>query len=177
MSRVGNKIIFIPDGVDVKFDGNVVTAKGKLGEQTVTFPTSVSYTHEDGQISFSRTSDRPQQRSDHGLARALVNNAIVGVSEGFKKILELEGTGYKWEVRGREVVLTVGYSHPVVIPLPEGVNAESKGGIMTISGPDKQLVGFVAAQIFDKKRVEPYKGKGIRYQGQFVRRKAGKAGA
>lgn len=177
MSRVGNKIIKVPEGVDVKFDGNVVTAKGKLGTQTVTIPMSVGYTSEDGTISFSRSSERPQNRADHGLARALVNNAIVGVSEGFKKVLELEGTGYKWDVRGRDVVLTVGYSHPVSIPLPEGVNAEVKGGTMTITGPDKQLVGFTAAQIFDKKRVEPYKGKGIKYQGQYVRRKAGKAGA
>jgi large subunit ribosomal protein L6 len=177
MSRVGNKIIKIPEGVDVSFNGNVVTAKGKLGTQTVTIPLSVSYANEDGTISFSRTSERPQNRADHGLARALVNNAIVGVSEGFKKVLELEGTGYKWDVRGREVVLTVGYSHPVNIPLPEGINAEVKGGTMTITGADKQQVGFIAAQIFDKKRVEPYKGKGIKYQGQFVRRKAGKAGA
>src|SRR5687768_14155318 len=132
MSRVGNKIIQIPEGVEVSFDGNVVTAKGKLGTQSVTIPLSVSYTNEDGVVTFSRTSDRPQQRSDHGLARALVSNAVIGVSEGFKKVLELEGTGYKWDVRGREVVLTVGYSHPVVIPLPEGINAEVKGGTMTI---------------------------------------------
>jgi large subunit ribosomal protein L6 len=177
MSRVGNKIIKVPDGVEVKFDGNVVTAKGKLGTQSVTIPLSVGHSFEDGTISFSRSSERPQNRADHGLARALVSNAIVGVSEGFKKVLELEGTGYKWDVRGREVVLTVGYSHPVNIALPEGINAEVKGGTMTITGPDKQLVGFVAARIFDKKRVEPYKGKGIKYQGQYVRRKAGKAGA
>ena len=177
MSRVGNKIIKLPDGVDVQFDGTTVTAKGKLGTQTVTIPASVSYTQEDGTITFSRSGDRPQQRSDHGLARALVSNAVVGVSEGFKKVLEIEGTGYRWEVRGRDVVLTVGYSHPVVIHLPEGINAEVKGGTLTVSGPDKHMVGFVAARIFDRKRVEPYKGKGIRYQGQFVRRKAGKAGA
>jgi large subunit ribosomal protein L6 len=177
MSRVGNKIITIPDGVDLKTEGQAFTAKGKLGQLSVTIPEGVDFTFEDGVLHFTRRGDKPQQRADHGLARALVNNVIVGVSEGFKKVLELEGTGYKWDVRGREVVLTVGYSHPVAIPLPEGVNAEVKGGTLTISGIDKQQVGFIAAQIFKKKPVEPYKGKGIRYQGQYVRRKAGKAGA
>jgi large subunit ribosomal protein L6 len=177
MSRVGNKIIFIPDGVALSTQGNVFTAKGKLGELSVAIPDGLDFTNEDGQLHFTRRGDKPQQRSDHGLARALVNNVVVGVSEGFKKVLELEGTGYKWDVRGREVVLTVGYSHPVSIKLPEGINAEIKGGTCTVTGADKQQVGFIAAQIFRARPVEPYKGKGIRYQGQYVRRKAGKAGA
>lgn len=177
MSRVGNKIITLPDGVELTVKGNIFTAKGKLGELSTQIPVSVEHSREEGTIHFTRLGDRPQQRADHGLARALVNNLVVGVSEGFKKVLELEGTGYKWEVRGRAIVLTVGYSHPVQVDLPEGINAEIKGGTCTISGTDKQAVGFIAAQVFKVRPVEPYKGKGIRYQGQYVRRKAGKAGA
>jgi large subunit ribosomal protein L6 len=177
MSRVGNKIISIPDGVDVKAEANLFTAKGKLGELSCVIPPDVDYKFEDGQLSFSRRGDRPQQRSDHGLARALVNNLVVGVSDGFTRVLEMEGTGFKWEARADKVVLNVGFSHPVEIALPPGIKAEIKGGTCTISGSDKQIVGFVAAQIRNSKRVEPYKGKGIRYQGEYVRRKAGKAGA
>jgi large subunit ribosomal protein L6 len=177
MSRVGNKIINIPAGVELKTAANHFTAKGQLGELSVVIPPDVDYKVEDGVLSFSRRGDRPQQRSDHGLARALVNNLVVGVSTGFTRVLEMEGTGFKWEARPDKVVLNVGFSHSIEIKLPPGIKAEAKGGTMTISGADKQLVGFVASQIRDSKRVEPYKGKGIRYQGEFVRRKAGKAGA
>lgn len=177
MSRVGNKIIRIPSNVTLTTDGTQFTAKGPLGELSCQIPASVQYQIEDGVLSFSRLGNRPQQRSDHGLARALVNNLIVGVTDGFKRVLELEGTGYKWEVRGAEVAMSLGYSHQVLVPIPTGIKVEIKGGQCEVSGIDKQLVGFTAAQIRKSKRVEPYKGKGIRYQGEFVRRKAGKAGA
>jgi large subunit ribosomal protein L6 len=177
MSRVGKKPIVLPEGVELSTEANVFTVKGKLGQLSCTIPPDVQYMIDGGTLTFSRLGDRPQQRADHGLARALVNNMVVGVSEGFKKILEMEGTGYKWEVRGSSVVLTVGFSHQVTIPLPEGIKCEIRSGTCELSGIDKQLVGFVAAQIRDVKKVEPYKGKGIRYKGEFVRRKAGKAGA
>lgn len=177
MSRVGNKPIFIPADVELKTDGPLFTAKGKLGEISCVIPATVDYAVNEGTLTFSRRGDRPQQRADHGLARALVNNLVVGVTEGFKKILELEGTGYKWEVRGKEVLLTIGYSHPVLVPIPDGIKCEIRGGVCEVSGIDKQLVGFVAAQIRRVRKVEPYKGKGIRYRGEYVRRKAGKAGA
>src|SRR5688500_10501162 len=113
MSRVGNKIISIPAGVELKTAANLFTAKGQLGELSVVIPPDVDYTLEDGTLSFSRRGDRPQQRSDHGLARALVNNLVVGVSTGFTRILEMEGTGFKWEARPDKVVLNVGFSHSI----------------------------------------------------------------
>jgi large subunit ribosomal protein L6 len=177
MSRVGKKPITLPDGVALSIDGTLFTAKGKLGELSCTIPASVQHDFTDNVLTFSRLGDKPQQRADHGLARALVNNLVVGVSEGFTKALELEGTGYKWELRGNSVVLTVGFSHQVTIDLPEGIKCEIRGGNLVVSGIDKQVVGFIAAQIRRVKKVEPYKGKGIRYKGEYVRRKAGKAGA
>ncbi len=177
MSRVGNKLIQVPAGVELKTDGVTFSAKGPLGSLSTVIPASVTYTLEDGILRFSRDGDRPQQRADHGLARALVNNLIVGVTQGFSKVLELEGTGYKWEVRGRQVVLNMGYSHTVTIDLPEDVTCEIKGSNCEVKGIDKQVVGFIAATIRRVRKVEPYKGKGIRYRGEFVRRKAGKAGA
>jgi large subunit ribosomal protein L6 len=178
MSRVGKLPITLPEGVTLTAEGNVFTAKGKLGTLSCAVPPSVQYSFDDaGVLTFTRLGDKPQQRADHGLARALVNNMVVGVSAGFMKTLELEGTGYKWEVRGNGLLLTVGYSHQVTVPLPEGITCNVRSGICEIIGIDKQLVGFVAAQIRRVRKVEPYKGKGIRYKGEFVRRKAGKAGA
>lgn len=177
MSRVGNKVIPIPSAVTLKTDGVNFSVVGPLGELGCVIPANVDYKVEDGILSFSRRGDKPQQRADHGLARALVNNLVQGVTLGFRRVLELEGTGYKWEVRGTNVLLTVGFSHQVEVPIPPGIKVEIKGGQCDISGTDKQVVGFVAAQIRKVKKVEPYKGKGIRYQGEFVRRKVGKAGA
>jgi large subunit ribosomal protein L6 len=179
MSRVGNKPIQIPSGVEVKADGTSFNVKGKLGQLSCTIPASISYELNDGTISFnfSRSGEKPQDRADHGLARALVNNLVVGVSEGFKKSLEIFGTGYKWELRGKAIVLNVGYSHQVEIPVPDGIDVEIKGSNLTVSGADKHMVGFIAAQVKKAKPVEPYKGKGIKYAGEYVRRKAGKAGA
>jgi len=177
MSRVGRKPIKLPEGVEVRAEGQRFTVKGKLGELSCVIPRNIDYDIKDGVVTFARQGNRPQQRADHGLARALVNNLVVGVTEGFKKVLELEGTGYKWELKGNEVELTVGYSHPTKVSVPADVKVEIKGSTCTVSGIDKQQVGFIAAQIRQSKRVEPYKGKGIRYQGEYVRRKAGKAGA
>lgn len=177
MSRVGNKTIDIPDSVKLTADGTRFTVKGPLGELSCEIPASVQYKIDGGALNFSRLGDRPQQRSDHGLARALVNNLVLGVTAGFKRGLELEGTGYKWEVKGHDVVMALGFSHQVIVPIPQGIKVEIKGSQCEVSGIDKQLVGFVAAQIRRRKPVEPYKGKGIRYQGEYVRRKAGKAGA
>lgn len=177
MSRVGNKPIHIPAGVEVITDGRNFQVKGKLGELACIIPATVSYEVKDGTINFSRSGNDPQQRADHGLARALVNNLVVGVSDGFKKQLEIFGTGYKWELKGSNVVLHAGFSHLVEVPVPDGITVEIKSSTLTVSGADKHLVGFTAAQIKRVKPVEPYKGKGIKYVGQFVRRKAGKAGA
>lgn len=176
MSRVGNKPIQIPDGVSVETDGKTFVVKGKLGEQRCTIPDTVDYKIEDGVITFSRSGNLPQERANHGLARALVRNCVEGVSAGFKKNLELFGTGYKWEVRGSKVALSVGNSHPVEVDIPAGINVTIGGIRCEVSGVDKHLVGFVAAQIKAKKPVEPYKGKGIFYAGQFIRRKEGKGG-
>jgi len=177
MSRVGNKPITIPSGVDVKLDGTKVTVKGPKGELSCVIPDTVKYALEDGQLTFSREGEKPQLRANHGLARALVNNLVVGVTEGFKKQLEMAGTGYKWEVRGKEVVLNVGYSHPVHLAIPDGIKVEIAGIRCTVEGIDKQQVGFIAAQIRRVRPPEPYKGKGIKYAGEIIRRKAGKAGA
>lgn len=176
MSRVGNKPIQIPEGVTVVPDDTLFTVKGPKGELCCTVPRSVAYKIEDGVLSFSREGNRPQQRSDHGLARALVNNMVTGVTEGFSKSLELAGTGYKWEVRGNEVVINAGFSHPVMIRIPDGVTVTISGIRCAVAGTDKQAVGFLAGQIRAAKPVEPYKGKGIHYVGEYIRRKAGKAG-
>jgi large subunit ribosomal protein L6 len=177
MSRIGNKLIVVPANVELKTEGTKFSVKGPLGSLSAEIPAGVIYKVEGGNLSFSRESDRPQQRSDHGLARALVNNLIVGVTQGFSKVLELEGTGYKWEVRGKQVAMNMGYSHQIMIDLPEGVSCEIKGSSCEVKGIDKQVVGFIAAKIRRVRKVEPYKGKGIKYRGEYVRRKAGKAGA
>jgi large subunit ribosomal protein L6 len=177
MSRVGNKAIKVPEDVDLSIQGQTFRVKGKLGQLEFTVPDSVAFKLEDGVLNFSRSGNKPVERAAHGLARAMVNNLVVGVTEGFKRELEIEGTGYKWEVRGNKVVLTAGFSHAVEMEIPQGITVEIKGGNCAVSGIDKQLVGFFASQIKRKKPVEPYKGKGIKYKGQFVRRKAGKAGA
>ena len=176
MSRVGNKPITIPSSVTIELDGTNVKVKGPKGELSCLIPDTVSHELNEGVLTFSRKGNRPQLRANHGLARALVNNLVIGVTEGFKKGLEMAGTGYKWEVRGKEVVLNVGFSHAVHIAIPDGISIEIAGMRCAIEGIDKQLVGFVAAQIRRVRPPEPYKGKGIKYAGEIIRRKAGKAG-
>lgn len=182
MSRIGKSPVTIPSGVEVKVDGNVVTVKGSKGELTQEMDASISMSIEDGIISFTRESDAPDHRAMHGLYRALVQNMIVGVSEGFKKELEVIGVGYRANAQGQKLELSLGYSHPFVIELPteikvSTVSEKGKAPIVTLESHDKQLVGQVAAKIRSLRKPEPYKGKGVKYVGEELRRKAGKAAA
>jgi len=178
VSRVGKMPIEIPQGVEIKIEGNRIKAKGSKGELTVDVHPDMLVKIDDGLIQISRPSESKLHRSLHGLSRTLVANIIQGVSEGFSKQLEIQGVGYRAEMRDGRLVLQLGFSHPIVFVPPEGIETEIAGNIITISGIDKQLVGQVAAKIRSFKPPEPYKGKGIRYVGEYVRRKAGKtAGA
>jgi large subunit ribosomal protein L6 len=178
MSRIGKMPIVLPDGVEVKIDGNHVSVKGKKGSLEQTFRPEMRISQDDGVLSVERPNDSNQARAFHGLTRALLNNMVVGVTEGYERRLEVEGVGYRAEMAGKNLVLNVGYSHPVVMEPPENVSfaAESRGKLIIVNGIDKQVVGEVCAQIRKVRPPEPYKGKGIRYQGEYVRRKAGKAG-
>jgi large subunit ribosomal protein L6 len=180
MSRIGKSPINIPSGVDVKLDGNVVTVKGPKGELMQDVDSAIALTMEDGVITFNRESDAPQHRAKHGLYRALINNMIVGVTEGYKKELELVGVGFRATATGQQLELALGYSHPFVIELPKEikVSAETQKGkapVVTIESHDKQLLGQVAAKIRSLRKPEPYKGKGVRFLGEEIRRKAGKS--
>ncbi|MBK8432083.1 MAG: 50S ribosomal protein L6 [Chloroflexi bacterium] len=179
MSRIGKSPITLPAGVIVDVQkGNEVTVKGKKGQLVNRFDADLAIKIEDGIIRVERPTDSREHRSLHGLTRSLLNNMVVGVSEGFQKKLDIEGVGYRSEMNGDKLVLIVGYSHPVTIDPPPntGFAVENRGRQITISGIDKQVVGAVAAQIRRVRPPEPYKGKGIRYAGEQVRRKAGKAG-
>jgi large subunit ribosomal protein L6 len=179
MSRVGRRPIDVPNGVRVKFDGGVFTAEGPKGTVTQAvlpgFPVDV----EDGKVKVGRPGDAGPDRAKHGLMRALLANAVEGVANGFSRGLEIIGVGYKAEVRGSEVHFALGYSHPVVYKIPTGIKIEvdTKAGKMTISGADKQMLGQVCAEIRRLRPPDPYKGKGIKFAGEVIRRKVGKAGA
>lgn len=176
MSRIGNTPITIPDNVTIKLDGQTVTAKGPLGELSQTLPRLISVDHKDNQLIFTRKQNTPKHRALHGLSRTLIANLIVGVTQGFEKHLELVGTGYRASKSGDQLVFTVGLSHPVEFKAPAGVTLDVADNTkVTVKGIDKQLVGQVAANIRKIRPPEVYKGKGIRYQGEVVRRKAGKA--
>lgn len=176
MSRIGEKSIIIPEGVTVEATTNTVVAKGSKGELNLTLPTGISTQVADGLISFKRINNQRQTKANHGLARSLVQNMIVGVNDGYSKKLELVGTGYRAKKQGNKLVVTVGYSHPVEVDPIEGVSLDLEGEtVIIVSGIDKQKVGHMAAMIRDIRKPEPYKGKGIRYQGEIIRRKAGKA--
>jgi large subunit ribosomal protein L6 len=168
----------IPKGVDVKSDGNAVRVKGPKGELTTRVPTGLTVSIENGVVRFSRSSEEPQQRAFHGLLRSLVANSVEGVTKGFSKDLEIVGVGYKAEVKGRAVIFSLGYSHPVNFPIPEGisVNLDAKAGKLTVSGADRQKVGQTAAEIRKLRVPDPYKAKGIKYAEEVIRRKVGKAG-
>jgi large subunit ribosomal protein L6 len=170
--------ISIPDGVEVNIEGARVRVKGPKGELEQGFRPELAITEEDGLLRVSRASDEPGVRALHGLTRALLNNMVVGTSEGFEKILEVHGVGYRAELKGSTLVLNVGFSHSVEFPPPGGIqfDVDTRAGIIKVQGIDKQLVGQVASDIRKVRPPEPYKGKGIRYQGEYVRRKAGKAG-
>jgi large subunit ribosomal protein L6 len=178
MSRVGNAPVAIPSGVEVKVDGPVVTVKGSKGELKRTFSEKVAVAVEEDQVVVTRVDDERESRALHGLTRALVNNMVVGVSDGFEKRLELVGVGYRASLKGKSLELLVGFSHPVDVPAPEGIEIEvPENTKIIVRGIDKELVGQIAADIRGVRPPEPYKGKGIRYEGEYVRRKAGKAAA
>lgn len=178
MSRIGRKPITIPSGVDVQIDGTRVRVKGPKGELSQEFRPEVSIRLEDGKAVVERAADTKTHRAFHGLSRALLANMVTGVTDGFRRQLEIIGVGYRAEKRGNTLVLNVGYSHQVEYPEPPGITISTPNPTtVVIEGIDKQQVGQVAAEIRSVRPPEPYKGKGIRYQGEHVRRKAGKTGA
>jgi large subunit ribosomal protein L6 len=175
MSRIGKMPIPVPSGVEVKIDGQTVTVKGPKGELTDTFNEDMSIALVDGEVTVERPSDEREHRSLHGLTRSLIANMIIGVSEGFEKTLEIHGVGYRAVMKGKDLELALGLSHPVVITPEEGITFEApETTTIIVRGYDKQRVGQVAAEIRSKRPPEPYKGKGIRYRGEYVRRKVGK---
>ena len=177
MSRIGRLPVEIPDGVEVKVENNVVTAKGPKGTESVAIRPEIEVKVEGKQIILKRKSDDRKSRSLHGLSRTLVHNIVVGVKDGFEKKLEIQGVGYRAQMQGSAINLQLGYSHPIVIEPPEGIKIAVEANTkITIAGSNKQAVGDIAALIRSKRPPEVYKGKGVRYEGEFVRRKAGKAG-
>jgi large subunit ribosomal protein L6 len=177
MSRIGRLPIDIPAGVDVKVDGSAVTVKGPKGELSLTVASPIEVTLEDNQVLVTRPDDERLSRSLHGLTRTLIANNIVGVTQGYSKGLEIVGTGYRVAQKGSSVEFALGFSHPVTVDAPAGITLAVEGNNkLTVSGIDKQAVGETAANIRKIKKPEPYKGKGIRYAGEVVRRKAGKSG-
>ena len=182
MSRIGNAPITIPEGVEITQSKNTVTVKGKKGELTQVMDTCVEMKIEDNTITFNRVSNDPDHRSKHGLYRSLVNNMIVGVNEGFKKEMEVIGVGYRAVAKGQLLEMALGFSHAIVLEIPteikvSAVSEKGKAPIVTLESHDKQLLGQVASKIRSLRKPEPYKGKGIRYVGEDIRRKAGKAAA
>lgn len=180
MSRIGKSPVNIPSGVDVKVDGTVVTVKGPKGELTQELNSSVALSIEDGTITFTRESDAPKHRAMHGLYRSLLNNMIIGVSEGFKKELEVIGVGFRATATGQSLELSLGFSHPFVFEIPKEIKVSAdtqkgKAPVVTLESYDKQLLGQVAAKIRSLRKPEPYKGKGVRFLGEEIRRKAGKS--
>ncbi|MEG0872380.1 MAG: 50S ribosomal protein L6 [Clostridia bacterium] len=175
MSRIGKNPIVIPQGVEVKIDNHTVTTKGPKGTLTQTFLDAVNIKMEDGKIEVSV--DNLKNGNLHGLTRTLINNMVVGVSTGFEKALEINGIGYRAQKQGKKLVLTLGYSHPVEIEEQEGITIDvPTPASIIVKGIDKQVVGQIAANIREKRLPEPYKGKGIKYVGEKIRRKEGKAG-
>jgi large subunit ribosomal protein L6 len=177
MSRIGKMPVDMPSGVDIKVDGTQVTVKGSKGELSRQFTDRVSFSVEEGVITVGREDDTRESRALHGLSRALLANMVHGVSEGFTKVLEIQGVGYRASLKGSDIELLVGFSHPVDVKAPKGITFEvPEPTRIVVSGIDKEQVGQVAADIRKVRPPEPYKGKGIRCAGEYVRRKAGKAG-
>lgn len=177
MSRIGKLPVEIPSGVEVKIDGQTVTAKGPLGTETVTIRPEIKMEMKDNHIVLTRQDDERKSRSLHGLSRTLVNNAVHGVKDGFTKKLEIVGVGYRAAMQGNTLNLALGYSHPIDIPSPEGIKISVEQNTkITITGANKQAVGDIAALIRSKRPPEVYKGKGVKYEGEHIRRKAGKTG-
>jgi len=178
VSRIGRMPITIPQGVEIRAEGDVVNVKGPKGELTSRIPPGITLEIDKGEVRFARANDEPQQRAWHGLLRSLVANSVEGVTKGFTRELEIVGVGYKAEVRGKSILFTLGYSHPIDFPIPEGINVglDAKAGKLTVSGADRQKVGQTAAEIRQLRVPDPYKAKGIKYANEVIRRKVGKAG-
>ena len=176
MSRVGKQPVLIPGGVTAEVSGQTITVKGAKGECSYTAPGCIAIAVEDNSIVVSRTDASKHGKAMFGTVRSLVNNMIIGVSQGYKKDLTIEGVGYKAQMNGQEIILSLGFSHDINYVIPEGIKVDVQNGTsVSIEGIDKQLVGQVAARIRDYSPAEPYKGKGVRYTGEQIRRKEGKA--
>ena len=177
MSRIGKLPVAVPDGVKVTIEGQKITAVGPLGTETLELRPEMNIAQEGNSIVITRTSEDRKVRALHGLSRTLVNNLVNGVKTGFEKRLEINGVGYRAAMQGKDLNLTLGYSHPVIVAAPEGIKIEVDANTkIRVSGANKQLVGDVAAEIRSKRPPEVYKGKGVKYAGEYIRRKAGKAG-
>ena len=178
MSRIGKKPIAIPAGVTVKVEGNTVEVKGPKGSMRQSLPPGVSAVVEDGQLLTRKNREERALDKFHGLARSLVNNAVVGVTDGWKRELDIVGVGYRAEMKGKQVVLALGYSHPILFDVPAGIDvAIEKQTHITVTGVDRQLVGQVAANLRRLRKPDPYQQKGVRYTGEVLKKKAGKTGA
>ena len=182
MSRIGNKPISIPEGVTLTNNGDSVTVKGPKGELTQPFDSEFTLTEQDGAYALARPTEQKRHKALHGLYRSLINNAVIGVSEGYKKEMELVGVGYRANVQNNVLELTLGHSHNIFLQVPAEIrvtadNPKGKSPTVTLEGIDKQLIGDVAAKIRSLRKVEPYKGKGVRFVGEQIRRKAGKTAA
>lgn len=178
MSRIGKMPITVPAGVTVTIENNYVTVKGPKGELTRQINKNMKLTLDNGVLTVERPNDEKENRSLHGLSRTLINNMVIGVTQGFSKTLEINGVGYRCALQGKNINFTLGFSHPVVKEPPAGITFEVPSpNKIVVSGANKEVVGAVAAEIRTLRPPEPYKGKGIRYEGEFVRRKVGKAGA
>lgn len=177
MSRIGKKLIDVPKGVEVRQDGDAVTVKGPKGTLSTPLIQNIGVKVENNVVTFTRSNEEQKTKAFHGLMRALVANNVRGVSEGFKRELDIIGVGYRAEVKGKEVVFQLGYSHPVRFAIPQGIEivVDAKTGHITITGIDRQKVGQTAAEIRALRQPDPYKGKGIKYSDEVIRRKAGKA--
>ncbi|GAA1130951.1 50S ribosomal protein L6 [Citricoccus alkalitolerans] len=176
MSRIGRLPITVPSGVEIKIDGSNVAVKGPKGELSHAVASPIEISFEEGTITVTRPNDERESRSLHGLTRTLISNMIVGVTDGYEKQLEVIGTGYRVLAKGSDLEFALGYSHPVPVKAPEGISFKVEGNKVTVVGIDKQRVGETAANIRKLRRPDPYKGKGVRYAGEVIRRKAGKAG-
>ena len=177
MSRIGKLPVPVPSGVDVQVQSNTVTVKGPKGTLSHTVAAPITVENGEGTLEVKRPNDERESRSLHGLTRSLIHNMVVGVTEGYSKTLEIVGTGYRVQARGRDLEFALGFSHPVPVPAPEGITFRVEAPTrFVVEGIDKQQVGEVAAKIRKLRKPDPYKGKGVRYQGEVIRRKAGKTG-
>jgi large subunit ribosomal protein L6 len=175
MSRIGKKPVSIPPGVTVDVSDHSVRVKGPKGVLEKKFPPAIQIALEKGAVVVNRPNDDKESKALHGLTRALIANMVKGVTEGFSKTLELSGVGYKAQVQGNKLILNVGYTHPVIFETPAGISVSTDGVKITVSGIDKEAVGAFAAQIRATRNPDPYKAKGVKYEGEVIRRKAGKA--